>query len=95
MPSRNDLIASIDIGTEKIVVLVADKEDDVLRLIGHGIGPSAGVKRGNVSTVESLSRAITKTLEKANKSFNGQIAFVRANLSDTHLTCYDQNQSLK
>jgi len=91
MPSRNDLIASIDIGTEKIVVLVADKEDDVLRLIGHGIGPSAGVKRGNVSTVESLSRAITKTLEKANKSFNGQIAFVRANLSDTHLTCFDRN----
>ena len=91
MPSGNDFIASIDIGTDKIVVLVADKKDDVLHLIGHGIGPSAGVRRGNVSAIESLSRAITKTLEKANKSFNGQIALVRANLSDTHLTCFDRN----
>jgi len=91
MPSGNDFIASIDIGTDKIVVLVADKKDDVLHLIGHGIGPSAGVRRGNVSAIESLSRAITKTLEKANKSFNGQISLVRANLSDTHLTCFDRN----
>ena len=91
MSSGNDFIASIDIGTDKIAVLVAEKEDDSLRLIGHGIGPSAGVRKGNVSAIESLSRAITKTLEKANKSFNGEIARVRTNLSDTHLTCIDRN----
>lgn len=91
MTGGNDFIASIDIGTDKIAVLVAEKEDDVLRLIGHGIGPSAGVRKGHVSAIDSLSRAISKTLEKANKSFNGEIARVRANLSDTHLTCVERS----
>ncbi|MCS5591644.1 MAG: cell division protein FtsA [Gammaproteobacteria bacterium] len=91
MSGGNDFIASIDIGTDKIAVLVAEKEDDVMRLIGHGVGPSSGVRKGNVSAIESLSRAISKTLEKANKSFNGEIALVRANLSDTHLTCFDRS----
>ena len=87
MSSGNDFIASIDIGTDKIVVLVAEKEGDVLRLIGYAVGPSAGVKRGHVSSIESLGRAISKVVKKANRSFNGDIALVRANLSDTHLTC--------
>ena len=67
MAGGNDFIASIDIGTDKIAVLVAEKEDDVLRLIGHGIGPSAGVRKGHVSAIDSLSRAISKTLEKAKR----------------------------
>ena len=91
MSGGNDFIASIDIGTDKIVVLVAEKEYDGLRLIGHGIGSSAGVRKGNISAIESLSQAILKALEKANKSFNGEIARVRTNLSDTHLTCIDRN----
>jgi len=91
MNSGIDFIASIDIGTDKIAVLVAEKEDDVLRLIGHGIGPSSGVRKGHVSSISSLSRAITKTIEEANKSINGEIVLVRANLSDTHLTCIDRN----
>ena len=91
MAGGNDFIASIDIGTDKIAVLVAEKEDDVLRLIGHAISPSSGVRKGHVSSIASLSRAITKALEKANKSFNGEIVLVRANLSDTHLTCLDRS----
>ena len=91
MTGGNDFIASIDIGTEKIAVLVAEKEDDNLRLIGHSIGPSAGVRKGHVTDIKSLSRAISKTVEEANKSFNGEIALVRANLSDTHLTCINRN----
>ena len=91
MTGGNDFIASIDIGTDKIAVLVAEKEDDNLRLIGHSIGPSVGVRKGHVSSISSLSRAISKTVKEANKSFNGEIALVRANLSDTHLTCIDRN----
>ena len=62
MAVGNDFIASIDIGTDKIVVLVAEREDDRLRIIGQGMCPSAGVKRGSVEAIEPLSRAISKAV---------------------------------
>jgi len=90
MAGRNDYIASIDIGTDKIAVLVAEKEDDdKLRIIGHNISPSDGVSKGSISAIDPLSRAISKALDQIDKSFKLEIGLVRVNLSDTHLTCID------
>jgi len=90
MAGRNDYIASIDIGTDKIAVLVAEKQDDDrLRIIGHSISPTDGVRKGSISAIDLLSRAISKTVDQTQKSFDLDIAMVRVNLSDTHLTCID------
>jgi len=90
MAGRNDYIASIDIGTDKIAVLVAEKvDDDRLRIIGHNICSSDGVRKGSISAIDPLSRAISKVVDQTQKSFDLEIGFVRVNLSDTHLTCID------
>ena len=89
MTAGNDFIASIDIGTDKIVVLVAEREDDRLRVIGQGMCPSAGVKRGFVDAIEPLSRAISKAVQQAHKSSAVDLATVRVNLSDSHLSCFE------
>jgi len=90
MAGRNDYIASIDIGTDKIAVLVAEKEDnDRLRIIGHNISPSDGVRKGSISAIDPLSRAISKALDQIDRNFKLDIGLVRVNLSDTHLTCID------
>ena len=89
MAAGNDFIASIDIGTDKIVVLVAEREDDRLRVIGQGMCPSAGVKRGVVDAIEPLSRAISKAVQQAHKSSAVDLATVRVNLSDSHLSCFE------
>jgi len=90
MAGRNDYIASIDIGTDKIAILVAEKLDDErLRIIGHNISPSDGVRKGSISAIDPLSRAISKALDQIDKSFKLEIGLVRVNLSDTHLTCID------
>jgi len=90
MAGRNDYIASIDIGTEKIAVLVAEKEDDDrLRIIGYNICSSDGVRKGSISAIDPLSHAISKAVDKTQESFDLEIGLVRVNLSDTHLTCID------
>jgi len=90
MADRNDYIASIDIGTDKIAVLVAEKKDnDRLRIIGHNISPSDGVRKGSISAIDPLSRAISKALDQIDRNFKLDIGLVRVNLSDTHLTCID------
>ena len=89
MAAGNDFIASIDIGTDKIVVLVAEREGDRLRVIGQGMCPSAGVKKGLVNAIEPLSRAISKAVQQARKSSSVDLATVRVNLSDSHLSCFE------
>ena len=89
MAAGNDFIASIDIGTDKIVVLVAEREGDRLRVIGQGMCPSAGVKRGSVEAIEPLSRAISKAVQQAHKSSDVDLATVRVNLSDSHISCFE------
>ena len=88
----DNYIASIDIGTDKIALLAAEKDyDNRLRIIGHNICASDGVKKGAIFSIDSLSRVITKLIEETNKSFNLTPGLFRVNISDTHLTCTDQN----
>ena len=84
----NHFVASIDIVTEKIALLVAEREDDDhLRIIGHNICPSRGVRRGSIFSIDSLSREISKLIKKTEESFGIDLALFRVNISDTHLTC--------
>ena len=86
----NHFVASIDIGTEKIAILVAEREDDDhLRIIGHNVCPSKGVRRGSIFSIDSLSREISKLIKKTEESFGISLALFRVNISDTHLTCID------
>jgi cell division protein FtsA len=86
----NHFVASIDIGTEKIALLVAEREDDDhLRIIGHNVCPSRGVRKGSIFSIDSLSREISKLIKKTEESFGIDLALFRVNISDTHLTCID------
>ena len=86
----NHYLASIDIGSEKIALLVAEKEDDGhLRIIAHNVCPSDGVKNGSLRSIDSLSRVLNKLIDQTFENFNLDFDHVRVNISDTHLTCTD------
>ncbi len=86
----NHFVASIDIGTEKIALLVAEREDDDhLRIIGHNVCTSKGVRKGSIFSIDALSRQISKLIKNTEESFGIDLALFRVNISDTHLTCID------
>jgi len=86
----NNFLASIDIGSEKIALLAADIEDTGhLRIIAHNFCSSDGVKKGSLSSIDSLARVIIKLIEKTKKDFGYKVELARINISDTHLTCTD------
>ena len=88
--ASNHYQASIDIGTEKIALLVADKEDDGhLRIIAHNVCPSVGVIKGSLRSIDSLSREANKLIDQTFESFSLGFDRVSVNISDTHLTCTD------
>ncbi|MDB9975016.1 cell division protein FtsA [Candidatus Thioglobus sp.] len=86
----NHYVASIDIGTEKIALLVAEKDDDGhFRIIGHSVSSSEGVRKGSLYSIDSLARVLAKLIDQTQKSFNLKLVRARVNISDTHLSCTD------
>ncbi len=89
-----DFFASIDVGSSKIVALIADIEDNKFHVLGHATGPSLGVKNGVIVDVDSASQAIKKVIDKVNKKCNRKPKFIDINVSDLQLSTSNQNRPI-
>ena len=58
----SETILAIDIGSTKICAIIAEVENSKVKLIGHGISKSQGVKKGIITNIELSSKAIKKQL---------------------------------
>ena len=86
----NPYKASLDIGTNKIALLVADIDDDErLSIIANIVFPSEGIKKGSIHSIDALSRVLVKIMDQLYKSYGFVVDNFNVNLSDTHLTCTD------
>jgi cell division protein FtsA len=79
-------IVGIDVGTTKIATLVGESgSDGALRIVGVGVSPSRGIKRGVVVNVNEATEAIGSAIEKAERSSGYQIARAFVSLAGTHV----------
>jgi cell division protein FtsA len=66
---EEETIVGIDIGTSKICALVGRIEaEDQIRVLGVGIEPSQGIRKGAVVDIAAASRAITHAVDKAERT---------------------------
>ena len=88
--NSNEIIAAIDIGTSKIVVLIAEiNQDSDLKIIGTGTHQSSGLKKGVVVNIESTVDSIAQAIEQAEKFANCEINTVFAGIAGSHVRSYD------
>ncbi|MBM3137742.1 MAG: cell division protein FtsA [Chloroflexi bacterium] len=81
------IIVGIDIGTTKICTLVAKVEEEGdLRIIGVGIEPSRGMKRGVMVDLEGATTAIARSVEKAQRSSGYEIRSAWVSLAGSHVS---------
>jgi cell division protein FtsA len=80
-------LVGIDIGTTKICTLVAKvEEDNELRIIGVGIEPSRGLRRGVMVDLEGATTAIARSVEKAQRSSGYEIRSAWVSLAGSHVS---------
>jgi len=87
-----DLIVGLDIGTSKIVALVAEATPEGgMNIIGMGQSPSRGLKKGVVVNIEATVSAIQRALEEAELMANCKITHVYTGIAGSHIKA--QNSS--
>jgi len=84
--NREAAFAAIDIGTTKTCALVAGlgKEGD-LQVLGAGIAPSRGLRKGVVVNIDETVEAIHSAVERAERSSGIKVASAHIGVAGTHI----------
>ncbi len=83
--SQNTL-AAIDVGSSKICTLVAETTpESELRILGVGVTPAQGVKKGMVDNIQQATEAISTSIERAEKSSGSRIVSAHVSIGGNHV----------
>jgi cell division protein FtsA len=89
---QKNLLVGLDIGTSKIVCLVAEVlADGRLEVIGIGQHPSRGLKKGVVVNIETTVNAIQRALEEAELMANCKIREVITGIAGSHIKSFNSH----
>ncbi|HET7809163.1 MAG TPA: cell division protein FtsA, partial [Steroidobacteraceae bacterium] len=84
-PDKN-LIIGLDVGTSKIAALVGEVgSDNSIEVIGIGVQPSRGLKKGVVVNIESTVQSIQRAIEEAELMAGCEIRSVFAGIAGSHV----------
>ena len=86
----NEIVAALDIGTSKILALVAEINDEnELKVIGFGSEPSGGLKKGVVVNIEATVYSIDQAIREAERVAGCEINTVFAGIAGSHIRSFD------
>ncbi|MFH0809233.1 MAG: cell division protein FtsA [Pseudomonadota bacterium] len=91
MAKRDDLIVGLDIGTTKICCVVGEITDTGLNIIGVGMCPSAGLRKGVVVNIESTVNSIKKAVGDAEMMAGCEINSVYAGIAGGHIKGFNSH----
>lgn len=92
--SKERVLASLDIGSAKIRTVIAvvdgtDNDHRVPNVIGVGLSPSLGMRKGHVIDVEELIHNIISSLEDAERMAGVPVNHVFVGMSGSHIESFD------
>ena len=66
-PSAGPVIAGLDVGSSKVATVVARKTPGGVEILGMGICPTEGMRKGSVVNVDATVKSITQSVSEAEK----------------------------
>jgi cell division protein FtsA len=82
-----EIVVGIDVGTTKVCTLVGRVEDNKsIRILGVGIEPSEGIRKGVIVDLAAASQAITHSVEKAESTSGLEITSALVSMAGAHVS---------
>jgi len=92
MPKKlnNNLIVALDIGTSKVVAIVAGVlPDGRLEIVGVGSYPSTGMRKGVIVNIDAVVNSIQRAVEEAELMAGCQIHAVYTGIAGSHIRSFN------
>ncbi|NJN54578.1 MAG: hypothetical protein HC804_07365 [Anaerolineae bacterium] len=81
-----DIIFGLDIGTTKICAVVGEVREGQLQIIGLGIAPSRGMRKGMVIDVGEASLALATAVEQAEQTSGYDLSQALVSMAGEHIS---------
>ena len=94
MTKKDDekLVVGLDIGTSKVLAIVGEHTPEgEVEIIGVGMHPSRGMKKGVVVNIESTVQSIQRAVEEAELMAGCQIHSVYAGIAGSHISSFNSH----
>ena len=88
MAKNGDIVVGLDIGTTKICTLIAEVSGDTpgrVDILGVGLAPSTGMRRGVVVDIEQTVQAIRESVEQAQRMAGVDVQSVLVGVTGEHI----------
>ncbi len=85
MNRNENLVIGLDIGTTKICVIVAERTENGVDIIGIGTHPSRGLRKGVVVDIDATVNSIKQAVEEAELMADCEITSVYAGIAGGHI----------
>ena len=82
----DEIVVGIDVGTTKICTLVGRVEKEAIRILGVGVEPSEGIKKGIIVDLAAASQAIVRSVQKAELTSSAEITGAMVSLAGAHVS---------
>src|SRR3989338_802428 len=83
---KRHFTVGIDIGSTKTTTIVSHVQDGIIDIIGIGIAPTHGVRRGAVVDIEETISSISASLEEAERMSGVPINEVNVSINGAHIS---------
>ncbi|HBP01501.1 MAG: Cell division protein ftsA [Candidatus Moranbacteria bacterium GW2011_GWE1_49_15] len=89
--SRNNIIAGIDIGSSNVRTVIAQemRGEEALRIIGVGIVPSSGIRRGAIIDIDEAAKSVNESVGIAERMSGEEIRKAHVSIGGTEITLQD------
>lgn len=89
--AKEQVIASLDVGSSKIRTVIALIQEDqkMPNIIGVGVAPSTGMRKGNIIDVDEVISNISAALEDAERMSGAPIHHVFVGINGNHVESFD------
>src|SRR5688572_28589913 len=88
--ARDQIVVGLEIGTSKVCAVVGElKRDDSVQILGVGVTPSRGVRKGEIVDLETCGKCIREAIADAEEKSDVMIKNVYLGVTGAHITSFN------
>lgn len=81
-----EIICAIDIGTTKVCTVIGEADRSGVRIVGAGVAPSQGIRKGVVVDVREAQEAILHSVEEAERTTGLRVTRAYVGIAGRHIS---------
>jgi len=89
--TRQNIMVGLDVGTTKVCTVVAEVSGGRAEILGLGVSPSSGLRKGIVINIDATVDSIKKAVREAEASSGVRIKSVSVGISGAHIKGFDSS----